>query len=282
MRKSNQHPGLLGSLFSRLSYFLRPIPVTREQLFDVLLKARKQDLLDDDALPMMQRIMQVSEQQVEHVMVARAQMITIDSSQTTEEILPTVIDSGHSRFPVIDGDRDQILGILLAKDLLRYQRDSGEDRLSWEKLVRPAVFIPESKRLNVLLQEFRNSRNHMAIVVDEYGGVIGLVTIEDVLEQIVGEIEDETDIDEESKMVLRRDESDWVIKAELPIGSFNHLFRADLDDQHVDTVGGIVTNELGHVPKRGERVVLAGYEVEVLSADGRRARLLRVNVSSSS
>jgi magnesium and cobalt transporter len=269
-------------LFSRLAYFLRPIPVTREQLFDVLWRARKRDLLDEDALPMMQRIMQVSELQVEQVMVARAQMVTIDSSQTTEEILPTIIDSAHSRFPVIDGDRDQILGILLAKDLLRYRSDREEDRLSWEKLVRPAVFIPESKRLNVLLQEFRNSRNHMAIVVDEYGGVIGLVTIEDVLEQIVGEIEDETDIDEENKLVLRRDESDWVIKAELPISSFNHLFGADLSDLDMDTVGGMVTNELGHVPKRGERVVLAGHEVEVLSADGRRARLLRVNVSSSS
>ena len=282
MRIRDQSPDLPGSLFSRLAYFLRPIPVTRAQLFDVLRRARKRDLLDEDALPMMQRIMQVSELQVEQVMVARAQMVTIDSSQTTEEILPTIIDSAHSRFPVIDGDRDQILGILLAKDLLRYRSDREEDRLSWEKLVRPAVFIPESKRLNVLLQEFRNSRNHMAIVVDEYGGVIGLVTIEDVLEQIVGEIEDETDIDEENKLVLRRDESDWVIKAELPISSFNHLFGADLSDLDMDTVGGMVTNELGHVPKRGERVVLAGHEVEVLSADGRRARLLRVNVSSSS
>ena len=282
MRTRDQSPGFPGSLFSRLAYFLRPIPVTREQLFDVLRRARKRDLLDEDALPMMQRIMQVSELQVEQVMVARAQMVTIDSSQTTEEILPTIIDSAHSRFPVIDGDRDQILGILLAKDLLRYRSDREEDRLSWEKLVRPAVFIPESKRLNVLLQEFRNSRNHMAIVVDEYGGVIGLVTIEDVLEQIVGEIEDETDIDEESKMVLRRDESDWVIKAELPISSFNHLFGTDLSDLDMDPGGGMVTNELGHVPKRGERVVLAGHEVEVLSADGRRARLLRVNVSSSS
>ena len=282
MRIRDQSPGLRGSLFSRLAYFLRPIPVTREQLFDVLRRARKRDLLDEDALPMMQRIMQVSELQVEQVMVARAQMVTIDSSQTTEEILPTIIDSAHSRFPVIDGDRDQILGILLAKDLLRYRSDREGDRLSWEKLVRPAVFIPESKRLNVLLQEFRNSRNHMAIVVDEYGGVIGLVTIEDVLEQIVGEIEDETDIDEENKLVLRRDESDWVIKAELPISSFNHLFGADLSDLDMDTVGGMVTNELGHVPKRGERAVLAGHEVEVLSDDGRRARLLRVNVSSSS
>jgi magnesium and cobalt transporter len=282
MRKSSQSLSLLGSLFSRLAYFLRPIPVTREQLFDVLSRARKQNLLDDDALPMMQRIMRVSEQQVDHVMVARAQMVTIDSSQTTKEILPTVIDSAHSRFPVIDGDRDQILGILLAKDLLRYHRDREEDRLSWEKLIRPTVFIPESKRLNVLLQEFRNSRNHMAIVVDEYGGVVGLITIEDVLEQIVGEIENETAIDEKYKMVVRRDESDWVIKAELPIGSFNNLFGADLNDRDVDTVGGIVTNELGHVPKRGERVVLAGREVEVLSADGRRARLLRVNISPSS
>ena len=282
MRIRDQSPGLRGSLFSRLAYFLRPIPVTREQLFDVLWRARKRDLLDEDALPMMQRIIQVSELQVEQVMVARAQMVTIDSSQTTEEILPTIIDSAHSRFPVIDGDRAQILGILLAKDLLRYRSDTEGDRLSWEKLVRPTVFIPESKRLNVLLQEFRNSRNHMAIVVDEYGGVIGLVTIEDVLEQIVGEIEDETDIDEESKMVLRRDESDWVIKAELPISSFNHLFGADLSDLDMDTVGGMVTDELGHVPKRGERVVLAGHEVEVLSTDGGRARLLRVNVSSSS
>jgi magnesium and cobalt transporter len=281
MQKPDQSPGFLGSLFNRLIYFLRPIPVTREQLFDVLWRARKRELLDEEALPMMQRIVQVSELQVEHVMVARAQMVTIDSSQTMEEILPTIIDSAHSRFPVTDGDRDHILGILLAKDLLSYQRNGEEGKQSWEKLVRPAVFIPESKRLNVLLQEFRNNRNHMAIVVDEYGGVIGLVTIEDVLEQIVGEIEDETDVDEESEMVLRRDESDWVIKAELPIGSFNHLFESDLNDRAVDTVGGIVTNELGHVPKRGERVVLAGHEIEVLSADGRRARLLRVNVLSS-
>jgi magnesium and cobalt transporter len=279
MRKRDQSPASPGSLFSRLTYFFRPIPITREQLFDILRRARKRDLLDEDALPMMLRIMQVSELQVEHVMVARAQMITIDSSQTIEEILPTIINSAHSRFPVIDGDRDEILGILLAKDLLGYRNDDKENRFSWEKLVRPAVFTPESKRLNVLLQEFRKSRNHMAIVVDEYGGVIGLVTIEDVLEQIVGDIEDETDIDDESKMVLRRDENDWVIKAELPIGSFNQMFGTHLDDREVDTVGGIVTSELGHVPRRGEQVVLEGREIEVLSADGRRARLLRVNIA---
>jgi len=268
------------SLLSRISYLLRPIPTTREQLFDVLGRARKRDLLDEDALPMMQRIMRVSELQVERVMVARSQMITIDSGQIFSDILPIIIDSAHSRFPVIDGDRDQILGILLAKDLLRHQAKRGDNEFFLKEFIRPAVFIPESKRLNVLLQEFRNSRNHMAIVVDEYGGVVGLVTIEDVLEQIVGDIEDEMDINEEAEMVLRRGEKDWVIKAELPISNFSHLFDVNLDVLEVDTIGGLVTNELGHVPRRGEKILLHGHEIEVLSADGGRARLLRVNLLS--
>ncbi len=280
MFKGSQRLHLSGSIFDRFRYFLRPIPVTREQFFDVLRRARRHNLLDEDALPMMQRIIQVSELQVEHVMVARAQMITIDSNQTVEEALPAITMSGHSRFPVIDGDRDQILGILLAKDILRYQSEINDRAIVWENLIRPAVFIPESKRINVLQQEFRNSRNHMAKVVDEYGGVVGLVTIEDVIEQIVGDIEDETDIDEASAMVVRRDENDWVIKAELAISSFNNLFGVAVDDFDVDTVGGIVTNKLGHVPSRGESVVLAGHDIEVLSADDRRARLLRVSVAS--
>jgi len=178
---------------------VRPIPVTREQLFDVLSRARERDPLDENALPMMQRIIQVSELQVAQVMVARAQMVTIDVSNGLEDILPIVIDSAHSRFPVVDGHRDQIVGILLAKDLLRYEIEGNGNTFSIEKLVRAAVFIPESKRLNVLLEEFRDSRNHMAIVVDEYGGVVGLITIEDVLGEIVGDIEDETDIDKERK-----------------------------------------------------------------------------------
>ena len=282
MQKSNHDPVVSESLFSRLVYLLRGIPVTREQLFDVLRRTRKRQLLDDDALPMIQRVMQVSDLQVENVMVSRAQMITIDSSQTIDQALPIIIKSAHSRFPVTDGDRDQILGILLAKDLLHFRSENIGGQVRWGKLLRPALFIPESKRLNVLLQEFRNSRNHMAIVVDEYGGVVGLVTIEDVLEQIVGEIGDEHDIDEGTDMVLRRDEKDWVIKAELPITSFNQFFDVNLDSREMDTVGGIVTNQLGHVPRRGESVMLAGHEVEVLSADSRRARLLRVSVSSQS
>ena len=244
-------------------------------------RARTRDLLDENALPMMQRIIQVSELQVAQVMVARAQMVTIDSSNSLNEILPIVIDSAHSRFPVIDGDRDQILGILLAKDLLRTKAEGNSNQFTLEEFLRPAVFIPGSKRLNVLLQEFRDSRNHMAIVVDEYGGVVGLITIEDVLEEIVGDIEDETDMDEENKMVLRRDKNDWVIRAELPISRFNKLFGMNLDDRDVDTIGGLVTTHLGHVPRRGEQIILDGREIEVISADGRRTRLLRVGLPSA-
>ena len=177
-------------VISRLWLFLRGVPLSREQLFNVLRQAHHRELLDDDTLLMMERVAAVSDLQVDQVMVARAQMVTVDSSQTLDELLPVIIESAHSRFPVTGGDRDTVLGILLAKDLLRHLRENGDHNLPWESLLRPAVFIPETKRLNVLLQEFRASRNHMAIVVDEYGGVVGLVTIEDVLEQIVGDIED--------------------------------------------------------------------------------------------
>lgn len=168
-------------VISRLWLFLRGVPLSREQLFNVLRQAHHRELLDDDTLLMMERVAAVSDLQVDQVMVARAQMVTVDSSQTLDELLPVIIESAHSRFPVTGGDRDTVLGILLAKDLLRHLRENGDHNLPWERLLRPAVFIPESKRLNVLLQEFRASRNHMAIVVDEYGGVVGLITIEDVL-----------------------------------------------------------------------------------------------------
>ncbi|MBL09571.1 MAG: magnesium/cobalt efflux protein [Acidiferrobacteraceae bacterium] len=266
------------SLLSRLSYFFRPIPKTREQLFDLLNSARRRNLIDENSLPMMHRIVRVSELQVDQVMVARAQMVTIDSSDPFSAILPMVVDSAHSRFPVIDGDMDEILGILLAKDLLRHTAESVDDRFPLEKFLRPPIFIPGSKRLSVLLQEFRDSRNHMAIVVDEYGGVVGLITIEDVLEEIVGYIEDETDEDEEKKMVLRRDKDAWVIRSELPISRFNKLFDMDLDDRAFDTIGGLITQQLGHVPRRGERIMINDRRIEVIGADGRRARLLRVNI----
>lgn len=225
---------------------------------------------------MMEGVTRVTDLKVEQVMVARAQMVTVDVSQALDDILPVMIASAHSRFPVTDGDRDTIIGILLAKDVLRHMQESDIARLPWERLLRAAVFIPESKRLNVLLQEFRRRRNHMAFVVDEYGGVTGLVTIEDVLEQIVGEIEDEHDFDEGAAMVLRQSADHLVVKATLPVSRFNQLVKTALDETKFDTLGGAVTDQLGHVPQRGETVEFEGHEVEVLSADARQARLLRV------
>ena len=253
MRRFNQD---LISLLCQLAYSFRTTPKTRQQLFDLLNASRKRNLIDENSLSMMGRIIRVSELQVDQAMVARAQMVTINSSDSFSVIFPMVVDSAHSRFPVIDGDRDEILGILLAKDLLRHTAKTADDRFPMEEFLRPAVFIPGTKRLSVLLQEFRDSRNHMAIVVDEHGGVIGLITIEDVLEEIVGDIEDETDADEEKEMVLRRDKDVWIIRSELPISRFKKLCNMDLDDRDFDTIGGLVTQRLGHVPRRGERIMV--------------------------
>ena len=265
-----------GNVLQRLGHLLRGIPFTRSQLFTTLREARQRNLLDDDTLQMMRRVVEVSDLQVEQVMVSRGQMVTVDSRQTLDDVLPVITESAHSRFPVTDGDKDGVIGILLAKDLLHQLQSNGGDALPWATLLRPAVFIPESKRLNVLLQEFRDSRNHMAIVVDEYGGVVGLITIEDVLEQIVGNIEDEHDVDGAVGMVLRRGSDFCVIKAMLPIDSFNYLFGLDLDPLEYDTMGGLVTGALGHVPCRGEIIKVEGITAEVLSADSRRPRLLRI------
>ena len=260
----------------QLLYWLRGIPFTREQLSRLLRQAKERELLDEETLKMMEGVTRVTDLKVEQVMVSRAQMVTVDVRQSLDDILPQMTSSAHSRFPVTDGDRDTIIGILFAKDVLRHLQESGTVSLPWDRLLRPAVFIPESKRLNVLLQEFRLRRNHMAIVVDEYGGVTGLVTIEDVLEQIVGQIEDEHDVDEGAAMVLRQNSEHLVVRAALPVTRFNELVEAQLDETEFDTLGGAVTDQLGHVPQRGEKVELQGHEVEVLSADARQARLLRV------
>jgi|TARA_B100000959_G_scaffold109407_1_gene115399 magnesium and cobalt transporter len=265
-----------GTLLQRLGHLLRGIPFTRGQLFSTLREARHRDLLDDDTLQMMRRVVEVSDLQVEQVMISRGQMVTVDANQQLQEVLPAITESAHSRFPVTDGDKDGVVGILLAKDLLHQLQRSDGEVLPWATLLRPAVFIPESKRLNVLLQEFRDSRNHMAIVVNEYGSVVGLITIEDVLEQIVGNIEDEHDIDGAAGMVLRRGSDFCVIKAMLPVDSFNHLFGVNLDPLEYDTMGGLVTGALGHVPRRGEMIDLEEITAEVLSADSRRPRLLRI------
>jgi magnesium and cobalt transporter len=251
-------------------------PETKEQLVALLKQAKDKNLLDTEALSMMEGALQVSELQVRDIMIPRAQMVVINREDPLEKIVPVVIDSAHSRFPVIDDDRSEVIGILLAKDLLAYCGE-GEKRFYVRDLLRAGVFVPESKRLNVLLNEFRANRNHMAIVVDEYGGAAGLVTIEDVLEQIVGEIEDEHDFDE-ATAILKRSETEYTLKAYTKIDDFNEYFGVDLDDDEFDTMAGVVTKAIGHMPKRGERVDIGRFRFRVMRADSRRIHLLEVRL----
>lgn len=286
MSKDEDYPSSNGgaeasprSLLERLSQALLGEPSNRRELVHVLRDAKSRDLITSDALDMIEGVMHVSEMQVRDIMVPRAQMDVVDKNQKPEEYLPTVIETAHSRFPMVDGDKDKVVGILLAKDLLSYfsrKIQGDESHFDMSDILRPAVFVPESKRLNVLLREFRASRNHMAIVVDEYGGVAGLVTIEDVLEQIVGEIEDEHDVEEEDIAIMQRNDGAYVVKALIPLEEFNDHFKTNYSDEAVDTVGGMVLTALGHVPQRGEKTVIGGYEFEVLRADSRRVHLLKV------
>ncbi|HZR70815.1 MAG TPA: transporter associated domain-containing protein [Burkholderiales bacterium] len=262
------------SLLERLSALLMREPEDREQLVNLLHSAYEHDLLDSDALSMIEGVLQVSELQVRDIMVPRPQMDVIDANETPDKFIPHVIATAHSRFPVIDKDRDDVIGILLAKDLLRYY--AGEEEFKVRDMLRPAVFVPESKRLNVLLREFRANRNHMAIVVDEYGGVAGLVTIEDVLEQIVGDIEDEYDFDESEDNIVRESSGHWRVKAQTEIGDFNRAFGTDFSDEDFDTVGGLIIDRFGRLPKRGESVTIGGLRFQVLRADSRRLHALQV------
>ena len=266
------------SFIERLALALMGEPGTRAQLVEVLRDAQSRDLLDHDALDMIEGVMQVSEMQVRDIMVPRAQMDVVDFSRAPDEFLPVIVESGHSRFPVIDADKDRVIGILLAKDLLRYlQLDKKKRaRFNLRDMLRPAVFVPEAKRLNVLLREFKASRNHMAIVVDEYGGVGGLVTIEDVIEQIVGEIRDEYDIEADDVMIVAREGGEYVVKAQAPLDDFNTSFATHLAQGEIDTIGGIVMARLGRVPRRGEKLDIDGLRFEVLRADSRRIHLLKV------
>ncbi len=266
------------SFLDRLSIALLREPGTRQQLVELLRDAQGRDLLDRDALDMIEGVLQVSEMQVRDIMVPRAQMDAVDKNAAPEEYLPRVIETGHSRFPMIDGDRDRVVGILLAKDLLRYFYGGKRRKPAFNlhDYLRPAVFVPESKRLNVLLREFRTSRNHMAIVVDEYGGVAGLVTIEDVLEQIVGEIKDEYDIDADDVVIVERREGEFVVKALTTLEEFNSRLKTTFDHGEVDTIGGLVMTTFGHLPRRGEKVEIGGLVFEVLRADSRRIHLLKV------
>jgi magnesium and cobalt transporter len=272
---NDDRPAGQGSWLRRLVESLSGEPRDIEQLSDVLADAKDRGLIEADVLSMMEGVLQVSAIQVRDVMVPRAQMVVVQREDPPEKILPAVIESGHSRFPVVGEDRDEVVGILLAKDLLRYFAEDSAASFDIRECLRPAVFIPESKRLNVLLREFRNSHNHMAIVVDEYGGVSGLLTIEDVLEQIVGDIGDEYDVDEVEGI---RKESDrtFAVPALTRIEEFNDVFDTRFSDEEADTIGGLVLHELGRMPRRGEAIELGGLELKVLRADRRRIETLRV------
>ena len=261
------------SWLERLSHFLLREPEDREQLIELLHSSFEKSLLDGDALTMIEGVLQVSETQVRDVMIPRSQMDVIDISKTPEEFIPFVIETAHSRFPVIDDDKNDIIGILLAKDLLRYY--AGED-FDVRDMLRPAVFIPESKRLNVLLKEFRSNRNHIAIVVDEYGGVAGMITIEDVLEQIVGDIEDEYDFDETEDNIIRDAEGRFRVKALSEISDFNETFGTEFSDEEFSTIGGLVVSKFGHLPKRGESITFNNLQFTALRADSRRLHALLV------
>jgi magnesium and cobalt transporter len=265
-----------GRWLRRLTQGLAAEPQDRNALGAVLREAAERGVIDGDALTMLEGVLEVGDLQVRDIMVPRAQMVFVRRDEPAARILPVVVESGHSRFPVMDEDRDDIVGILLAKDLLRLTTTQARERFDIREYMRPAVFVPESKRLNVLLKEFRRSRNHMAIVVDEYGGVSGLCTIEDVIEQIVGEIDDEFDVEDDQN--IRRDaEAQFTVRGVTRIEEFNQFFGTHLPEgQGVDTIAGLLLKQLGRLPRRGEAASIDGFEFRVLRADRRRIDALRV------
>jgi magnesium and cobalt transporter len=263
------------SLLERLSHFLIREPEDREQLVELLHSAYENHLMDGDSLAMIEGVLQVSEMQVRDIMIPRSQMDVIDITDSPETFIPHVIETAHSRFPVIEDDKNDVIGILLAKDLLRYY--AGED-FEVRDMLRPAVFIPESKRLNVLLKEFRSNRNHIAMVVDEYGGVAGMVTIEDVLEQIVGDIEDEYDYDEDEDNIIQQSAKHYRVKALTEIAVFNETMGTAFSDEEFSTIGGLVVNKFGHMPKRGDHIVIDNLSITIVRADSRRLHAILVEI----
>ena len=250
-------------------------PRDRAELVDAIRAAARVGIVDADALQMIHGVLRVGDQHVRDIMVPRSQMVVLERDSGPQQLLPAVVESGHSRFPVIGDDRDQIAGILLAKDLLRYFAEGAQGSFDIREVLRPAAFVPESKRLNVLLKEFRASRNHMAIVVDEYGGVSGLVTIEDVIEEIVGEIADEYDTDED-QTIRKESDRQFAVLALTRVQEFNAYFSTRFSDEEYDTIGGLVLHQFGRLPRRGEAVTMEGLEFKVLRADRRRIDQLRV------
>jgi magnesium and cobalt transporter len=261
------------SLLERLTDLISPEPETRGELLEILQDAHERNLIDADSLSMIEGVFQVAELCARDIMIPRAQMDAINIAESPQEFIPFVLEKAHSRYPVFEGNRDNVIGILLAKDLLRFY---AQDEFDVRGMLRPAVFIPESKRLNVLLHDFRVNRNHIAIVVDEYGGVAGLITIEDVLEQIVGDIEDEYDFDEEEGNILVSPDGRHRVRALTEIEQFNEVFGTHYSDDEVDTIGGLITHRFGRVPHRGEKVRIDDLVFEILRGDARQIHLLLV------
>ncbi len=250
-------------------------PKSRDELLDIIKEAAANKVLDQEAYNIIEGALEVAEQQVREIMIPRSHMVVVKIDENPEDFLPKIISSGHSRFPVVDDSIDDIKGILLAKDLLPLIL-GGKEEFKLEDIIRPATIIPESKRLNILLREFRENRYHMALVIDEYGGISGLVTIEDILEEIVGEIEDETDDDNNDAFIRRVNDSEYIIKALTPIDDFNEHFASGFSEDEFDTIGGILMHAFGHLPQRNETTVIDGFEFRVLYADSRQIHLLRM------
>lgn len=263
------------SWLDKLAQAFHQEPKTRQELFALLREANRNNLLDDDALGIVEGAMEIDELKVRDIMIPRSQMICIQADQSPEEFLPAIMAAAHSRYPVIGESSDEVLGILLAKDLLPLIIN-GTEGFDLRQQLRPCTFVPESKRLNVLLKEFRANHNHMAIVIDEYGGVDGLVTIEDVLEQIVGDIEDEHDSDDDN-FIRPLPTGDFLVKALTPVEDFNSYFKSGFSEDDYDTIGGVVMSTFGHLPKRNESIELDNWRFRVVNSDSRRLHLLRVN-----
>lgn len=265
--------------FERLRYVALRKPRDRNQLFELLNNAKKDQILDTQALDMIEGVIQISDKHVRDIMIPRAQMVTVEQHQSPEIFLPFIIDSGHSRFPVIGDSKDDIIGVLLAKELLKFlTSQNNQHEFDMMQNLRPCLFVPESRRLDSLLREFRLKHNHMAIVVDEYGGVSGLVTIEDILEEIVGNIEDEYDIDDEKPDITPLKNQNFLVLATTNIADFNAYFKTTLKDDDFDTIGGLLLQQVGHMPKIGERITLQGLRFEVKQADNRRLHELLLDL----
>lgn len=278
MNQSEKPPSSKSNLFSQWLANLLPTQraESKADLLENLRMAEADGIVARDAYDMMQRVMYVSDLKVRDIMIPRSSMVFVDKEDHLDRCLDIMVESAHSRFPVVDNERDQIVGILLAKDLLKFFDEENQQKFNLRDLTRPAVFVPESKRLNVLLADFRKNRNHMAIVVDEYGSVAGLVTIEDVLEQIVGDIEDEHDFDDDDSMIRSLSGGETMVKALLPMDEFNEHFDSHLPEDGSDTIGGLVSQTFGHVPQRGETIEIGAFQFEIVHADNRRIHLIRV------